>query len=601
MFQRTHHFQIRLFESLPWIASQQNARDPGKYLFTPIPRPTYTLPSSLEQYLKVENMSAHLSLHPGTFEIIPAPTCLRFRDDFWVKQSEPPYEAMCMFLERSFSRAELLCECCEQEQPQRCPWCLHAVGWHRCERRMRTRALAYADMNAYVWKRNTLYHEQHDTEVTVLSMLRQGLARPKIHKILGDLREDEALTEQKHKELLHLVQSLTGGLIDTSPTAFSANSEFIASTSHKAIGKLSLDDARDALRGYEEQFQQLWDPSTNSYRHYSQHSEKRRCPTQYIALEQLRARMENHVPLLVGVAAPAGYGKSQLIQAWLAYLQTRPVSPIWSVLAMTGVAASNAGGTTLHAFFQLRKETGSGLYSDNEAAFRFQEVAGLIIDEAYMADQETFFTVIQICAQLPLHERLRRPNAIPLFGYRDVFLLGDLRQLPPASGNQPFWATDTFQNFFEIMVLREDRRHEKDAEMRALKELLAWGGCEHARPLSNDEGWEQPWPIDDRVQSAILDMTLQGIGLSGHTVDPDVGTAIFARHVEKDMWNDAYVHHVERLYWDQGLEAVDVVGFNPVLKEAKKEADTRRSTGLQAPRILKLRTCPQHRLRTVIG
>ena len=362
---------------------------------------------------------------------------------------------------------------------------------------------------------------------------------------------------------------------------------------------MSLDDARDALRAFEDKFQQLWDPSTNSYRHYSQHSEKKSCPTQYIALEQLRARFENNVPLLVGVAAPAGYGKSQLIQAWLVYLQTRAASP-WSVLAMTGVAASNAGGTTLHAFFQLRRETGSGLYSDKEAAFLFQEVPGLIIDEAYMSDQETLFTVIQICAQLPLLERLRRPNALPLFGYRDVFLLGDLRQLPPATGNQPFWATETFQDFFEIMVLREDRRHEKDAEMRALKELLAWGGCEHTRALCNDEGWEQPWPIDDRVRSAILDMTLQGIGLSGHTVDPDVGTAIFARHVEKDMWNDAYVHHIERLYWDQGLEAVDVVGFNPVLKESKKEADTRRSTGLQAPRVLKLRTCPQHRLRTVM-
>ena len=58
---------------------------------------------------------------------------------------------------------------------------------------------------------------------------------------------------------------------------------------------------------------------------------------------------------MVAVAAPAGYGKSQLIMAWLMYQQTRNPVQKWVVLAMTGVAASNAGGTTLHAFFRLRK------------------------------------------------------------------------------------------------------------------------------------------------------------------------------------------------------------------------------------------------------
>ena len=66
-----------------------------------------------------------------------------------------------------------------------------------------------------------------------------------------------------------------------------------------------------------------------------------------------------------------------------------------------------------------------------------------IIDEAFMADQETLFGVINICVQLPLREKLRRPGAIALFGYRDVLLFGDLRQLPPASGSQPFWATES--------------------------------------------------------------------------------------------------------------------------------------------------------------
>ena len=233
-------------------------------------------------------------------------------------------------------------------------------------------------------------------------------------------------------------------------------------------------------------------------------------------------------------------------------------------------------------------------------SFKSQKVRGFIIDEAFMADEELMLNVINICFQLPLLDTLRRSGAIPLFGYRDVLLFGDIRQLPPASGRQPFWATGTFQSFFEIFVLREDRRHERDASMRRLKELFAWGGCAHEKTIYNDKGWEQPWPIHPDVYDAVLEMTLQGIGLTGGTVDLDVGTAIFARHVEKDMWNDAYVRHIEEMYWDKGLEAIDVVGYNPVRKENNKEADTRRSTGLQAPRVLRLRTCTQHRMRVVM-
>ena len=84
-----------------------------------------------------------------------------------------------------------------------------------------------------------------------------------------------------------------------------------------------------------------------------------------------------------------------------------------------------------------------GMYS-----FKSRTVRGFIVDEAFMADEELMFNVINICFQLPLLETLRRPGALPLFGYRDVLLFGDIRQLPPASGRQPFWATETFQSFF---------------------------------------------------------------------------------------------------------------------------------------------------------
>ena len=256
---------------------------------------------------------------------------------------------------------------------------------------------------------------------------------------------------------------------------------------------------------------------------------------------------------MVAVAAPAGYGKSQLISAWLMYLQTQKLVPKWVVLAVTGVAASNAGGTTVHAFFRLRKNETSAIFKDREAQDELRHVQGLIIDEAFMADRNTISDVIQICWQIPLKESLRQSGALRLFGYRHVLVFGDLRQLPPASSNPPFWASETFQTYFEIFTLREDRRHERDAEMRTLKELIAWGGCEHTTSLSNDTGWKEQWPVDRRLVDAFCDMTLQGLGLSGENIDLEVGTAVFATHAQKDRWNDGYVSQIEKLYWNDGF------------------------------------------------
>ena len=81
-----------------------------------------------------------------------------------------------------------------------------------------------------------------------------------------------------------------------------------------------------------------------------------------------------------------------------------------------------------------------------------------------------FLTVLQ---EIPLDAELRRcPDKIGLqhFGYRDIILCGDIRQLPPASGIAPFWSSWIFQNMLEFFVLREDRRHERDPRMRRLKD-----------------------------------------------------------------------------------------------------------------------------------
>lgn len=98
----------------------------------------------------------------------------------------------------------------------------------------------------------------------------------------------------------------------------------------------------------------------------------------------------------------------------------------------------------------------------------------------------------------------------------------------------------------------------------------------------------------------ILEMALRGIGLSGDTTDLEEGTEIFARHNEKDMWNNGYIRRIDRLCWDKGLESVNVAGFYLTGRSSSKAGDTRCTAELQTPRVVRLRTCPHHRQRVAM-
>ena len=69
--------------------------------------------------------------------------------------------------------------------------------------------------NPMCGRKNTLYHDLHDTEVTVLEMIRQGMHRLRIQQAIQDLGEEGTLDEEKRTSLMELVQSLSGGLLDT--------------------------------------------------------------------------------------------------------------------------------------------------------------------------------------------------------------------------------------------------------------------------------------------------------------------------------------------------------------------------------------------------
>lgn len=126
----------------------------------------------------------------------------------------------------------------------------------------------------------------------------------------------------------------------------------------------------------------------------------------------------------------AGTGKTTFLQKFLKETSKHAV-----VLAPTGVAAINAGGVTIHSFFQLPfnffipgvgyDTDGKGRYNKFSAQKRrlFRSLDLIVIDEISMVRPDILDAIDELL------RRIRR-SEMP-FGGVQLLLIGDLRQLPP--------------------------------------------------------------------------------------------------------------------------------------------------------------------------
>jgi PIF1-like helicase/Helix-turn-helix domain/Helicase len=156
---------------------------------------------------------------------------------------------------------------------------------------------------------------------------------------------------------------------------------------------------------------------------------------------QLAVQFVNQTARPVFLTGKAGTGKT----TFLKYIRENSFKKM-AVTAPTGVAAINAGGTTLHSFFQLpfgpflpSVQQGwnaeSPAYSDPNSLFRnirfnapkrelLQELELLIIDEISMVRADTLDAVDTIL------RHFRQQPLLP-FGGVQMLYIGDLFQLPP--------------------------------------------------------------------------------------------------------------------------------------------------------------------------
>ena len=158
----------------------------------------------------------------------------------------------------------------------------------------------------------------------------------------------------------------------------------------------------------------------------------------------------------------------------------------------------------------------------------------------------------------------------------------------------------------DIFWLREDRRHERQPRLHRNKDHLAWGGADLAALKAADPttslGCSAPWPLTAEIIDYVTEGFLRGWGLSGSNVHLEIGTAIFARRTDVERWNNACVTQIEAKYHDS-LEAVDVHGYDPDVSSQQTISSAKRlgaPKGQQTPKILRLRTCPEHRQRLIL-
>ena len=180
----------------------------------------------------------------------------------------------------------------------------------------------------------------------------------------------------------------------------------------------------------------------------------------------MAARFVNQTGRHIFLTGKAGTGKTTFLKFIKQHTYKKTV-----VVAPTGVAAINAGGVTMHSFFQLpfgmfvpeRHYSGDGNITDknrlkqnlrlsNEKRELMRELDLLIIDEVSMVRADLLDAVDTVLRSV------RNKPAAP-FGGVQVLYIGDLFQLPPVVKREEMAVMSEFYEspfFFNAQVIKEE-------------------------------------------------------------------------------------------------------------------------------------------------
>lgn len=224
-------------------------------------------------------------------------------------------------------------------------------------------------------------------------------------------------------------------------------------------------------------------------------------PNVTLTAEQSNAMelLETHICCLKALEIPTihrtiiqgkgGSGKSTLIKAMTARLYEEFGGDSFRLMAPTGSAAVNIGGSTIHSCLNigiskdLQKLEGESL---RQFQTNMRDVKFLIFDEYSMVGSALLGKIDQRCREAKPDE------ADEVFGGLCVYFLGDIKQLPPVMDKAPYskgiytgYAGNgrlAYNSFQKCIILGDSQRQSGNDQMqfRDLLDRLSVGGSTEA-------------------------------------------------------------------------------------------------------------------------
>lgn len=166
------------------------------------------------------------------------------------------------------------------------------------------------------------------------------------------------------------------------------------------------------------------------------------------------------------ITGSAGTGKSYIIHLLENLLKNNRSK--YLLVAPTGVAAQNIGGSTIHSCLRILS-TQTGFYTlalhDNEFKNKLKEIDTIIIEEVSMVSAQLLEYISNMLAIIH--------NNTLAFGGINIIVVGDLAQLPPVTGSQVF--KSSIWKLFYPLFLRKPHRHDEQSELFDMLEKIRLG------------------------------------------------------------------------------------------------------------------------------
>ena len=366
-------------------------------------------------------------------------------------------EELCIAFESTYAAQDKCCACCDIASTQ-CTTCSHAWGWHTCEKDIAALGVDQGgDVTAEPrWRKGTLHNGRLDMDNTMWTLARRLVPLAVLKEKLATYVEEGHLEEEKVDEYVEVFERMQGVVREQNVFADPMASAIATEDANRPMSMVELQAelaSRETLMQSLHEQEGAW---TDQWRVYTE------------VVEALTANTE---ALRMFLQASAGTGKSFLLETLYLWCVVNGFKP--EACAPTGIAAARlrvprtpVQAFTLHYLFALNIELESKIdpsKPQDEKTQRLRKMTVLFADEVSMIDGPTWWSMkdqLTTVAETPLQEPGFKPHpAKDEFGGAHVLLVGDYKQLPPATSQPPLIAADSaIVEKFRFRMLRQNRR-----------------------------------------------------------------------------------------------------------------------------------------------